>query len=513
MSFRPREAYESAQQFSLHHALGGETSAPTERATGGLSFDLGAVQKMQQTQELQQRAPATVPCVVQAPTGLSLRFASFGPPTERSLQPAASLFTAPQTPIASTPPLTIHSHRPVSSLASNHTAARDAAVMRLTAQVDDVTSKLQKAEHRLVQTEAQLTRTSHVLCHERQASEKTIHSLKHDMGIARDAETKLRTQLATAKKTTLKNSAFLASVDSALATDEQIQAQKRSMAELEASVTALRESKVGLEAQVGALQAERAEVQTALDAVRIEHDASAIEAKAAMAEMSASQAELEQMQKDHGAVATKLASARVEEATAVEAVSALHTTRDVMESENAKVGAATKAMLLEHGDAARALCEVRARVADLEAKEAALSVSIEKAAAAALEPVANAGRRRGSVTGAAAPAHQLCTGLPTENAASQAAHCVREGPDGIAAPLAIDAPIDLALKRVVFVGANHMMVINDPTDPTGGSPAKKPEADDSRTTAMVSAVVGDLKARLTQISMQEPVWRIVAPLA
>lgn len=383
--------------------------------------------------------------------------------------------------------------------------------MRLTAQVDDLTTKLKKAQTRLVQTEAQLTRTSHVLCNERQVSEKAIQAFKKDLITARDAESKLRTELASTKRTTLKSSAFLASVDSALASDEQIQAQQRSMQELETKVTALADFKVRLETEVGALQTERADVQKVLDAVRVEQEEHSLKAKAATTEMTDAQAALEGMKKEQSTLAEKLAAARVEEATVSEAVSALHTTREVMEAENSKVGAATQAMLLEHGDASRTLADVRERIKDMEAKEASLSTEL-KAKAAELAVVASAppgptGRRRGKVTGASAP-DWLCTGIATGNAASQAAHHVADTPDYVAAPLAIDAPIDIALKRVAFVGANHLVI----SEPTGGGPST-PGPNEERTAAMVGAVVGDLKARLTEISQQEPVWRTVAPLA
>lgn len=532
MSLRPREAYESAQQFSLHSALGGVPPATVPlqaRPNSGLSFDLGAVQHLQ---HLQQRQPAHVaaaaPAVVQAPSGLSLRF---GGGTQHAIgsafhaaQPVSPLAAAPQhafhahgIPPASMPPLTFTTARPASSLSSSQTATRDAAVMRLTAQVDDLTSKLKKAQNRLVQTEAQLTRTSHVLCSERQSSEKAIQSFKKDIVTARDAETKLRTELTSTKKSTLKSSAFMASVGSALASDEQIQSQQRSMQELETKVTALGEFKVKLETEVGTLQTERAEVQKVLDAARVEQEEHSLKAKAATAKMTGAQAEMETMTKEHALLTEKLAAARVEEATVSETVSALHVTSQTMDSENAKVGASIQAMLLEHGDASRTLAEVRARVLQLETKEASLTTRVAAAAAAAPQlpaaplasPAPPAARRRGAVTGAASLQQALCTGMPTQSVASQAAHWVDGTLSRIAAPLAIDSPVDLALQRVAFVGSNHVMVL---PQPTGGARKEGTADDEDRTTAMVTAVVGDLKTRLTEISMQEPVWRSVAPL-
>lgn len=525
MSLRPREAYENAQQFSLRDALGGAppSAAPVPApASTGLSFDLGAVQKMQQAQNARpvQKCPSA-PAVVRPPPGLSLRFGNGGGiqlgASFQKLQPASPQtcaqvpgFQARGIPAATTPPLTFASPRPASSLSSSQAATRDAAVMRLTAQVDELNGKLKQAQNRLVQTEAQLTRTSHVLCNERQSSEKAIQSFKRDLVGARDAETKLRTELANAKKTTLKNSTFLASVDSALASDEQIQSQQRSMQELETKVTALADFKVKLEAEVNTLQSERAEVQKVLDAMRVEHEEHSLKAKAATLEMTEAQAALEGMKKEHSALVEKLAEARVTEATVSEAVGALHVTREIMDAENAKVGAATQAMLLEHGDASRTLAEVRGRVQEMEAREASLAKALEAASKPAVSaPEARSGRRRGSVTGAAAPQHALCSGLPTENGASQEAHRVPDSPDRVSAPLAIDAPIDIALKRVAFVGANHLII----SAPTGGGPKPTPDRNEERTAAMVGAVVGDLKARLTEISMQEPVWRTVAPLA
>lgn len=520
MSLRPREAYESAQQFSLHSALGGAPAAvPTQaRMSSGLSFDLGAVPQLQQRPPTQVAAAA--PAVVQAPSGLSLRFGggtvirhSVGAQVQPSPQPSSTpqhAFHAHGIPPTSMPPLTLSTARSV--LSSNQAATHDAAVMRLTAQVEELNTKLRKAESRLVQTEAQLTRTSHVLCNERQSSEKAIQSFKRDLGKARDAECKLHAELKSTKKSTLKNSSFMASVGSALASDEQIQAQQRSMQELETKVTALGEFKVKLETEVAALQVERAEVQKVLDAARVEQEEHLLKAKAATAEMAGAETAMEQMAKEHALLTEKLAAARVEEATVSETVSALHITRETMDAENAKVSASTQAMLLKHGDASRTLVEVRARVTELETKEASLMAAtvaaLQKEKGTLVQPTV---RRRGSITGAAALQQPLSTGIPSGSVASQAAHRAHLSPsrDCIAAPLSIDSPIDLALKRVAFVGSNHVMVIHEPT---GGALKQVAPHDEEHTAAMVTAVVGDLKMKLTEISAREPIWRDVAPL-
>ena len=85
------------------------------------------------------------------------------------------------------------------------------------------------------------------------------------------------------------------------------------------------------------------------------------------------------------------------------------------------------------------------------------------------------------------------------------------GCDAVAAILAIDAPVGLTLRRIAFVGDTHAIFADatGATGATGGSPATT----DDPTTDMISAVVSDLKAKLTELSHEQPVWRAVAPLA
>ncbi len=517
MSVRPRDAYETAQQFSLRNALGGaqaatvaSTVASRPAPSTGLSFDLRAVQQMQKSGPL---LPATTPpAVVQAPSGLSLRFdrdtqsSSLAP----SAQAPAAVTVPPPTGIQAMPSLTFAARRAPTPIQSAKSATRDAAVMRLTAQVEDLAMRLKKAQVTLQHTESQLTRTSHVLCQERQASEKAIASYKKDLVVARDAEATLRTELAGTKKSALKTSTFFASVDSALASDEQIQAQQRSMHEVQTKVTALSDFKAKLGAEVSNLQEQRAAAQMELDAARVEQEEHALNARAAAEQMTTMQISLDGMKKEQLERTENLAAARVEEATLAEAVSSLHVTREVMDKENAKVGAATDALLLEQQDAARTLAEVNARLSEIADRKATEAAALEKAVSerAAVESAAKS-VRRGTVTGAPAPQRALCSGIPTNSVASAEAHRTDAAAGRVAALFSIDAPVELALKRVAFVGSSHAMIVDDASS-TGGAPTPK---EDSRTTAMVQAVVGDLKTRLTEISMREPVWRVVAPLA
>lgn len=105
-----------------------------------------------------------------------------------------------------------------------------------------------------------------------------------------------------------------------------------------------------------------------------------------------------------------------------------------------------------------------------------------------------------TITGAQAPAKALCTGVHPSLAGIL---CTPRPSHTISALVSIDAPPNLTLQHVNFIGPNHAMFSN-----VGATP----EAEDP-TAKMVNAVVGDLKTKLLEISEQQPVWRAVAPLA
>lgn len=105
-----------------------------------------------------------------------------------------------------------------------------------------------------------------------------------------------------------------------------------------------------------------------------------------------------------------------------------------------------------------------------------------------------------TVIGAQAPSKELCT-APSSSIAGLIA-CVRVS-QGVSALVSMDAPVELTLQRVNFLGERHAMFLDVNATPEAEDPTAK----------MVNAVVGDLKTKLLEISEQQPVWRAVAPLA
>lgn len=540
MSIRPKEAFEASQTFSLREALSAGAAPSASAAAGGLRFDLASIN----SSGAKPSSPETLPQAckpVQAPAGMSLRFAAA--PVQAAAPPKQGFVL--QQP-AALPNLSFNSvaHSAGRQIIGAQAAAAQAKevantkadVMRLSAYVDELTKRLRKTQNKLEQTEAQLTRTSQVLCHERQAADQMLGGYKKDLAIAHETEEKLRTEIAgTKKKATVQDSAFMASVGSALASDEQIRMQQRNLQELETKVNAMGDFKVKLEAEVAKIEGLRKVADKELAELKLAHEQQAVQAKAASAELATAQRALSDVKVSHDDMAERLAAAKVEEATLSEAVDALRTAKLEAEQQAGVAKEQTQAALVEHSEAARSLADVKRRVAALRVQEeeatqaaAAAAALAETAAAAAvalppepvaiedhaddvsefeLEPSASQASqpRRMVVTGAQAPDRQLCAGV-ADTATAHRAHLGFGG--GVAAMLETDAPIGLTLERISFVGAQHCLLMD--SGDTGAGPRQKAE---DPTAKMVNAVVGDLKQKLQEISMRQPVWRQVAPLA
>jgi hypothetical protein len=107
-------------------------------------------------------------------------------------------------------------------------------------------------------------------------------------------------------------------------------------------------------------------------------------------------------------------------------------------------------------------------------------------------------KRKGRVTGAVAPNRALCTNFQLPVPHMERSH--------VAAVAAIDAPLDMTLRRVSFVGSEHALLETSAIareEDTGASNAQE---------EMINAVVTDLKEKLTEISTSQPAYRLVAPL-
>jgi hypothetical protein len=516
MSIRPKEAFEASQTFSLREALGPALAPEPRAAATGLHFDLGSIGNPASPEAVMPAACRSV----QAPAGLSLRFAATPVQPQTALRQAA----APRPKGLPNLSFTSMSQRPGGQRPGGQQVAMQAKgadnakadVMRLSAYVDELTQRLRKVQSKLDQTECQLTRTSQVLCHERQAADRMLGGYKKDLAAAHEAEEKLRAVIAgTKKKVAMQDSAFMASVGTALASDEQVHVVQRNLQELETKVAAMGDLKVNLEGEVAKLEGLKKVADKELSDLNLAHQQQACATKAASAKLVDVKRLLEDVQGSHDEMAERLAAAKVEEATLSEAVDALRTAKDLAEGEASQATSTTQEVLLQHGEASRSLADVKRRVAVLHAQEAEAREALELAPDVAddvsefeLEPPLPPPPplRRMTVTGAQAPDRQLCAGVDDGTTAQMA----RDGfsGSGVAAVLATDAPVELTLQRISFVGAQHCLFLDAGT--TDAAPRQQAE---DQTATMVNAVVGDLKMKLQEISQQQPMWRQVAPMA
>ena len=383
MSVRPRDAFEAAQTFSLRDALGADPSAPQIPAGGGnLKFNLSGLGKASSISSTPEARTAPTPPVglplpssrvPSVPTNLSMRFAQAPPAKASVLMPAASGQSLPNLSFvqmsSSGKPHSITGGQQA-ALAAKETVAVKSDVMRLSAYVEELTSRLKRTQQRLDQTEVQLTRTSQVLCHERQAADQTLAGYKNDLAQAHEIETKLRSDLAASKKkSALTDSTFMTSVGSALASDEQVRVQQRNLNELETKVGAMGDFKVKLESEIAKLDSLRKAALKDLETERATQEEQVRVAAVAKEELISAQKQLSEVNVEHGSIQERLAAAKVEEATLSEALSAMRLEKVKADAETASARSATRAMMLEHGSVSGKLSAVQKRVEELQGEE------------------------------------------------------------------------------------------------------------------------------------------------
>ena len=130
--------------------------------------------------------------------------------------------------------------------------------MRLTAYVDDLTTRLHSTQTKLEATERHLTRTSQALAAERQAATAKINALHRDVTTNKERADRLKSELSTRPpKAGLNTAKFASSVESALAGDGAVKAYTTQLAELEEKVRALAEAKATLVTEVEELSSKR----------------------------------------------------------------------------------------------------------------------------------------------------------------------------------------------------------------------------------------------------------------
>ena len=573
MSVRPKDAFEAAQSFSLRHVLSRRQpvspTAPTnaqpshsthsshsshssQPAHSGLTFNLASISRdatwhQPQLGIHQPELPPELPLqlqlqqVQQLPKGMTFKLNLAEKQQPRSFVeqpsqiPALTFSNMRSSPFAAQK----------AEMASKEQANTRADIMRLTAYVDELTSRLKKTQGRLEQTEFQLTRTSQVLCKERQTADHTLAGYKQDLALSHGNEEKLRAEIATnKKKTALQETTFMSSVGVALESDEQFRMQQRNLDELETKVKALGEFKTTLESEVAKLTSLRDSAKKSFDEVKANYCLETTRMESVSAETSSARKELEATKAENAALLSQVASTKMDEATAKEGVEVLNSNRVRAEEETSAAKSALQAMLLEHGNVARKLSWQQNKLCELETKEAAALESLAQAEAKLAEtsqalptptlaptlapvpaeeapsvppfqlesdtyesddePIAPplapklASKRKGRVTGAVAPNRALCANFELPVPHMERSH--------VAAVAAIDAPLDMTLRRVSFVGSEHALLETSAIareEDTGTSNAQE---------EMINAVVTDLKEKLTEISKSQPAYRLVAPL-
>jgi hypothetical protein len=591
MSIRPREAIEASHSFSLRDAIGapeqGVAAAPPQ---GGLRFNLaglgahaggtapgtrGRVGHQSNGVWRDSSGSTAAFSLGSGGSGLSLRFSGAGPVIKQ--QTAAPSQEAPK---AGQLQLNFSSMRgsgwsPVDSqrnaVSTKEAANTKADVMRLTAYVDELTTRLRKTQGKLEQTEHQLTRTSQVLCHERQASQATLTGYKKDLAEAHDIEQKLRSEIATSnKKSALREATFMDSVGTALASDEQITAQKRSLQEIETNIKTLGEFKTSLEAEIATIKSLRESAQKELVSVRAAFEEDTAKARVAASEHASARAELRKVNQEHDTIMEHLASAKVEQATVQEALQVLRDDRLQAEEETRTAKQEAQTMLLEHAEIVRKLSNLQQRVKDLSEQESSARAAIDQAEALVKATDVGASSCLASSSGPSLGAQpplpaQTPVSLKSDGHGGCPKATLSPSPDptvdmarisldgnsslssgasqgGVRKGAVFGAPApgidlcsgvpgcDAAWKAYQSMPNAHTSALVDIDAPVGMTTQRigflggehcvlmdqqatdAPSQQSDATTLMIQAVVGDLKQKLMKAVRDQTTWREVAPL-
>lgn len=416
MSARPRDLYEGAGNFSLRNALATHpqavASAPQAvQSTAQLKFNLGSLAPPPPPSPSPSPAahgfftppiPTGQGTTQRFPQALNMRFTQSLPVAANVVQNvqetgmpinASNIPNLSFTSMSSMP----HSARPPSILGGRTAAAAkqeqanaQADVMRLTAYVDELTSRLKKCNQKLQDTESQLHRTSQALASERQHGEATIKAYKSDLSMAHDVETKLRAELSNRpKRSALTESHFMQSVGSVLQDEHREHEASEKLLDLESKVKGMCDAKVLIESEMAALKELKAKAQSELDDIRsraqevralsnaseneISEKVAIMQAqcKAAQKDAVDAKAALDSAKAAHAAVNDHMADAMRQETQLVAAISSLNASKIEAEAGADAAKAELQKMLLEHGDVANKLSAARDALASLKHQEKA----------------------------------------------------------------------------------------------------------------------------------------------
>lgn len=386
MSVRPKMAFEAAQSFSLRTALAiqetesaGSSAVHIPPVQSALTFNLASIKRDDQTSAASAASAALATPVAELPQHIQqpLKGMNFKLNLGEKQQQSRTFVEQP----TKMPTLTFSSmsgsNRPTPFAAQKaemdlkEQANTRADVMRLTAYVDELTSRLKNTQTRLEKTEFQLTRTSQVLCKERQTADQTLDAYKQDLARSHETEEKLRAEItANKKKTALQETTFMSSVGVALASDEQLRMQQHNLDELETKVKALGEFKTTLETEVAKLTSLRDHAKKSLDEIKTSFALETTRVESISADVAVAQKELETTKAETATLLSRMADVKIEEATIKEGMDALKSGRIRAEDETAAAKSALQAMLLEHADVSRKLSSQQNKLAELESKEA-----------------------------------------------------------------------------------------------------------------------------------------------
>lgn len=148
---------------------------------------------------------------------------------------------------------------PISTASKQCGDTHRADVMRLTAVVDDLTSRLKKAQDRAVVAESHLQKTHTALASERTNATEKIKKLVTQLSVAHATESNLRSELSKAAKVAVpKSSNFKSAVEAAMAAEGAVEKNDKEVADLKSHL-ADKDVKIdALSSEIAALRTEGA---------------------------------------------------------------------------------------------------------------------------------------------------------------------------------------------------------------------------------------------------------------
>lgn len=356
----------------------------------------------------------------------------------------------------------------------NSNIAINPEIMRLTAQADDLRTRLKSATDRSMFLETQLQRIQKVAIKDRKEFSQHIAAARSELTAVRESESKLKSQVAKTAATLEKKNAFESAVQSAMQSQDLVEEQAK-FDDLVKKQASLQESLDSLQARRDEVVAETNAFQQQMEAnekeAREHFDALRSEVETAEKRLTALNEEADSLEAKVEAYTEKSAEAEKEHSMVEEKVSGL---KQRLEELTASIAQSSQTLKASEEQAQRFNEHVDAlleRKQDLD-----LRIDQKKACLQRTNGIV--------VVGDACPVSEsgFQIGFPADTEFKRvddmSSYC-----SGIPAHFNFDAPISLT-GNLTQVSESSM------------------EENDSNTEAMLSAIVGDLKTYLAQASSE-----------